>query len=167
MHWIINGMKPAYYVPQAAVLKHVHPKISFLRSLCIGSVLYLAKNEEIYGIVPFQNFSMSFYVTFKKKTSTCGSGRMWVTSRLLHGSVGQVVYRCDPLSTLLTTYSYSYWSCYTQLTFNRCTIIRYHRNIRKWAGSLGAGIIRNWNTFTHKINRCVHQQTQAIVIQIE
>ena len=55
-------------------------------------VLYPAKNEEIYGIVPYQKIFMSCYITFKKKTSTCGSqvGYMWVTSGLFCGSVGQM-----------------------------------------------------------------------------
>ena len=65
------------------------PEISFSRSLCMGPVLY---PKEIYGIVLYLIFSMSFYITFKKKTLACGSqvGHMWVTSGLLCGSVGQV-----------------------------------------------------------------------------
>ena len=55
----------------------------------MGPVLY---PKEIYGIVLYLIFYMSFYITFKKKTLACGSqvGHMWVTSRLLCGSVGQV-----------------------------------------------------------------------------
>ena len=58
----------------------------------MGPVLYPTKNEEAYDITPYQNFSMSFYITIKKKTSVYGSqvGHMLVTSRLLYGSVGQV-----------------------------------------------------------------------------
>ena len=65
------------------------PEISFSRSLCMGPVLY---PKEIYGIVLYLIFSMSFYITFKKKTLARGSqvGHMWVTSGLLCGSVGQV-----------------------------------------------------------------------------
>ena len=67
-------------------------KISFSRSLCRGPILYPTKNEEIYDNTPYQNFSMSFYITIEKKTSVYGSqvGHMWVTSGLLYGSVGQV-----------------------------------------------------------------------------
>ena len=38
------------------------------------------------------DFSMSFYITFKKKTLAYGSqeGQMWITPRLLCGSVDQV-----------------------------------------------------------------------------
>ena len=36
-------------------------------------VLYPAKNEEIYGIFHMKKIFMSCYITFKKKTSTCGS----------------------------------------------------------------------------------------------
>ena len=56
----------------------------------MGLVLY---PEEIYGIQCFiSDFSMSFYITFKKRTLACGSqeGHMWVISGLLCGSVGQV-----------------------------------------------------------------------------
>ena len=65
-----------------------YPEISFSRILCVGPVLY---PEEIYGVVSYLIFSMSFYTTFKK-TLACGSqeGHMWVTSGLLCGSVGQV-----------------------------------------------------------------------------
>ena len=67
----------------------------------MGPVLYPTKNEETYGIVSYQNFSMSFCITFKKKTAACGShvamshqdcsACAWVS-----GSTGA----CDPLSTL-------------------------------------------------------------------
>ena len=75
------------------------PEISFSRILYVGPVLY---PEEIYGIVSYLIFSMSFYITFKKKTLACGSqeGHMWITSGLLCGSVGKWVNRCDPLSTM-------------------------------------------------------------------
>ena len=36
----------------------------------MGPVLY---PKEIYGIVLYLIFSMSFYITFKKKTLACGS----------------------------------------------------------------------------------------------
>ena len=61
-------------------------------------VLHPAKNEEIYGIVPYQKFFMSGYITFKNKTSTCGSqvGHMRVTSKLFCGSVGQMGQQVRP-----------------------------------------------------------------------
>ena len=63
-----------------------------------GSVLYPAKNEYIYGIVPYQNFFMQSYITFKMKASTCGSqvDHMWVTSGLFCGSVGQMDQQVRP-----------------------------------------------------------------------
>ena len=63
------------------------PEILFSRSLCMGPVLY---PKEIYGIVLYLIFSMSFHITFKKKSLTCGSqvGLMWVTSGLLSESSG-------------------------------------------------------------------------------
>ena len=87
MHWNIIGVKPAYY-----------PRLFWsmwcprILSLCKGLVPYPAKNEEIYGIVLYQKIFRSYYITFKNKTSTCGSqvDHMWVTSGLLCGSVGQV-----------------------------------------------------------------------------
>ena len=79
-------MKTAYY------LKHVVSEDFIFKESLQGPVLYPAKNEEIYGIVPYQQFFMPCYITFKKKTSKCGSqvGHMWVTSGLLCGSVGQM-----------------------------------------------------------------------------
>ena len=73
-------------------------KISFSRSLCKGPVLYPTRNEEIYGIVPYQKLLMSCYITFKKKTSACGSqvGHMWVTSGLFCESVGQMGQQVQP-----------------------------------------------------------------------
>ena len=76
------------------------PEISFSRILCKGPVLY---PEEIYDIVSYLiSVSMSFYITFKKKTLACGSqeGHMWVTSGHLWVSGSPSVTR-DPLSTLL------------------------------------------------------------------
>ena len=66
-----------------AVLKHVVSEISSSSSLCKVPVLYSAKNEEIYGIVPYQTFFRSRYITFKKENFN-----MWVTPRLLCGSSG-------------------------------------------------------------------------------
>ena len=60
--------------------------------------LHAAKNEEINGIIPYQKFFMSCYITFKKKTSTCGS--------YPDCSVGQWVNKCDPLSTLVGCHEY-------------------------------------------------------------
>ena len=81
-----------------AFLRHVvSTKISSSRSRCKGPVLYLAKTEEIYGIVSYQK---TFHVMLKKKTSTCGSqvGHMWVTSGLFcaHGSRGQMGQQVRP-----------------------------------------------------------------------
>ena len=90
MHWTcITGMKPAYYLMLFWSMWCL--EILFPRILCIGPVLY---PEEIYDIVSHLIFSMSFYTTFKKKTLACRSqeGHMWVTSRLLCGSVGQQVW---------------------------------------------------------------------------
>ena len=65
------------------------PKISFLRILCVRPVLYY---EEIYGIVSYLIFSISFY-TFKKKTLACGSQEghnqiaLWVSGSIGSASV--------------------------------------------------------------------------------
>ena len=88
-----------------AVLKHVVSKDFIFKKSVKGPVLYSAKNEEIYGIVPHQKFFMSCYITFKKKTLTCGSQVAWVMCGLhLDCFVGQCVKwvnRHDPLSTLI------------------------------------------------------------------
>ena len=69
------------------VLNHVVFKDFISRSLCMGLVLYPAKNKEIHGVVPYQKFFVSCYITFKKKTLTCGLqvGHMWVKSGLFCG----------------------------------------------------------------------------------
>ena len=79
------------------------PKISFSRNLHKGSVLYPAKNEEIHGIVLYQNFSCHVTLaTFKKDV-----GHKWVICGSHPDcSMGQWVKwvnRCDPLSTLTLT----------------------------------------------------------------
>ena len=56
--------------------------------LCMSSVLYPAKNEEIYGIVSYQNFSTSFCITFQKKTSACGSPMGHMCALWVSGSTG-------------------------------------------------------------------------------
>ena len=62
----------------------------------MGPVLY---PKEIYGIVLYLIFSMSFYITFKKKTLACGSqvGHIWIVLWV------KWVNTCDPLSTLYGT----------------------------------------------------------------
>ena len=67
------------------------PEISFSRILCVGPVLYPV---EIYSIVSHLIFSMSFYITFKKKTLACGS-------YVGHIPIAQWVNKCDAPSTLI------------------------------------------------------------------
>ena len=77
------------------------PKISSSRSLCKGPVLYPAKNEVIYGIVPHQKFLCHVTLaTFKKENFN-----MWVTSGSYVGHIRIVLWvkwvnRFDPLSIL-------------------------------------------------------------------
>ena len=80
MHWNIIGVKLAYYLK--LFWSMWCPKISSSRSLCKGLVLYPAKNEEIYGIVPH------ITLLWKRKLHHVGQWVKWVNRR-------------DPLSTLL------------------------------------------------------------------
>ena len=64
------------------------PKISSSRSLCKVLVLYPAKNEEIYGIVPYQKIFMSYYSTLKRKLQV----NMWVTSGSYVGHIWIVLW---------------------------------------------------------------------------
>ena len=65
-----------------------------------GPVLYPAKNEEIYGIVPYQKIFMSCYIHYFKKENF----NIWVTSgsylghiqKLFCGSVGQMGQQVQP-----------------------------------------------------------------------
>ena len=53
----------------------------------------LPKMKKSIALFHIKNFSCHVTLaTFKKKSSTCGSqvDHMWVTSRLFHGSVGQM-----------------------------------------------------------------------------
>ena len=73
MQWVIIGVKPVYYLKLGAVLKHVVSEILLSRNLWMGPVLCPIKNEEIYNIVSYQNFSMWFCIIFKKEISAYGS----------------------------------------------------------------------------------------------
>ena len=85
----MNALKYHWCLLFQVVLKHVLSKGFIFKKSVQGTG---SKNEEIYGFVPHQKFFMSCYITFKKKTSTCGSqvGHMWITSGLFYGSVGQM-----------------------------------------------------------------------------
>ena len=75
-----------------AVLKHVSGVQKFhLQEVYAREqpVLYPAKNEEIYGIFPYQKIFMSCYITLERKLGS-QVGHIWVTSRLFCGSVGQM-----------------------------------------------------------------------------
>ena len=51
-----------------AVLKHAVSKDFIFKKSVQGLEQYPAKNEEIYGIVPYQKFFMLCYIIFKKRT---------------------------------------------------------------------------------------------------
>ena len=63
MHWNIIGAKQAYFYLKPFWSMWC-PKISSSSSLCKRPVLYPAKNEEIYGIVSYQKFFMSCYISY-------------------------------------------------------------------------------------------------------
>ena len=57
--------------------------------MCTGPVLYSAKNQEVYDIVPCLNFyHVILHFTLKGKFQNLG--HVWVTFKLLRGSIGQV-----------------------------------------------------------------------------
>ena len=68
-------MKTAYYLKLFEGMWG--PEISFSRSLHVsvsmGPVLYSAKNQEVYDIVPYLNFYHVILHYFKRKTSEFGS----------------------------------------------------------------------------------------------
>ena len=107
MHWTITHVKPVYYLK--LFWSMWWPEISFSRILCMGPVLY---PKEIYGIVLYQILSMWYYITFKKKTLTCGSqvSHMWVKSGLLCGSVGQVGQQVWPTFNQDKRYPIAFWA---------------------------------------------------------
>ena len=91
MHWTITGVKPAS-LPQT-VLKHVVSRDFILKNFVHGTSSVSWRNLWHCFI---SDFSMSFYITFQKKTLACGSQEGHIRP-----SVGQWVTKCDPLSTLL------------------------------------------------------------------
>ena len=89
-----------------AVLKHVVSK-DFNSSLCKGLVLYSAKNEEMYGIVPYQKIFRSCYITFKKENFN-----MWVTSGSYVGHIRIVLWVSGSSgSTGVTHFQPCFWLC--------------------------------------------------------
>ena len=54
------------------------PKISSSRSLCKGPVLYPAKNEEIYRIVPYQKFSCHVTLLLNRNLRGSQVGHIWI-----------------------------------------------------------------------------------------
>ena len=67
-------------------------KISSLRNLCKGPVLYPAKNEEIYGIAPYQKFFMS-----------CISRSLWrfaIANRMANFAAGMICLHMFSIVTL-------------------------------------------------------------------
>ena len=112
------------------------PKIS---ALCKGLVLYSAKNEETYGIFPYQNFLCH---VIKKKTSTCGSqvGHIrivlwvkWVNSH-------------DPLSWTLTS--------------------SYHLRSREYYPYIIYNAYRDWNIFIAQIKVYVINPYEGTQLQV-
>ena len=66
MHCNIIGCKTSLLFQ--AVLKHVVSKdFIFKKSVRKGPVMYPAKNEEIYGIVPYQKFLCYVALLLKRK----------------------------------------------------------------------------------------------------
>ena len=114
------------------------PKILSSRSLCKGPVLYPAKNEEIYGIVPYQKFSCHVTLLLKRKLQHVG--HKWVTSgSYIYGShpdcsVGQWVKwvnRCNPLSTLVQTIYILYRAKFDRESFDKLTVGFIRKTLRE------------------------------------
>ena len=73
-------------------LKYVISKDFIFKKYEQGTSFVSCQKWRNLGHCSISKIFMSCYITFKKKTSTCGSqvGHMWVTSRLFCGSVGQI-----------------------------------------------------------------------------
>ena len=114
---IFTGVKPAYYLK--LFWSMWCPEISFSRILWIGPSSVSWRN--LWHCFT-SDFSLSFYVTFKKKTLTCGSqeGHMWVTSGLLCGSVGQVDQQVWPTFNPESHNAYKSFILYIMATLLLC-----------------------------------------------
>ena len=88
--WIIVGVKPTYYLKLFWSIWC--PEISFSKKFVYETSSVSCQERRIYCIFSDQNFVMSFCITFKKKTSACGSQihHIWITSGLLCGSMDQM-----------------------------------------------------------------------------
>ena len=97
------------------------PKILSSGNLCKVPVQYLAENEEICGIVPYQKFSC--YVTLATFAKMCGSqmGHMWITSGLFCRSVGQMGQQVRPTFNQLYNY-YTYRELPLNTAVSSCSI---------------------------------------------
>ena len=82
-HWYETSLLPQ------AILKYVVARDFILKNSVHGTSSVSWRN--LWHCFT-SDFSMSFYITFKKKTLACGSqeGHMWITSRFLYGLVHQV-----------------------------------------------------------------------------
>ena len=100
------------------------PKISSSRSLCKGPVLGPAKNEEVYGIVPYQKiFSCHVTLLLKRKLQHL-SHKCVICGSHPDCSVGQWVNRCDSLSNLMQITSHcNLLSQYSNLASVLCDYI--------------------------------------------
>ena len=126
-----HGVKPVYYLK--VFWSMWCPEISFSRIPCMGPVLYPKK---FHGIVSYLIYSMSFYITFKKKTLACGSqeGHVWITSRLLSGSSGSTsVTHFQPwCNLLLQTLSVAWTVCLCSHVQFIIIMIEPERSAHKW-----------------------------------
>ena len=86
-HWCETSLLSQAFLKHVSGVQRFHLQEVYARE---QPVLYPAKNEEIYGIVPYQKISCHVTLLLKRKPSARGSqvGHIWVTSRLFSGSNG-------------------------------------------------------------------------------
>ena len=85
----------------------------------IGPVLFPSKmKKSIYGIVLYQNFSISPCITLKENSAN-GShvGHIWIALAAVGQWINVTIGACDPLSTLLHNY------IRTALKTNLCNVV--------------------------------------------
>ena len=101
MHWIIIGVKPAYYL-NLFFWNMWHPEISFLKNLSMGSVLYPIKAKKSMALFHIRIFPCHFALLLKRKLQHV-SHKWVICGSHPDCSVGQWVKWinwCDTLSTL-------------------------------------------------------------------
>ena len=124
MYWNITGVKPAYYPMLFWSMWCPKFPLSARDQFCI-----LSRIKKSMALFHIKKFLRSCYITFKKKTSMCGSqvDHMWVTSGLFSGSSGSTgVTHFHPCLYTIFIHSYGFADEYSYVNYCVLTSSDWH-----------------------------------------